>query len=361
MNSGLCAGAYVHIPFCAKKCRYCDFYSFTADEETKEAYTQALIRQINTGSDFELASAYIGGGTPSVLGAGRLVRIAEALFRAGLRNGAEFTVEVNPESVSADLIRTLAGAGINRISMGVQSFDDAQLKILGRLADKNRCLRAYSDILSGGISNIGIDLMLAVPGQDAESLAQTLNQALELRPAHISAYLLSIEPGTGLAADGVSPADDSLQEQMYLMTDRTLTEAGYEHYEISNFALPGMQSAHNMNYWACGPYTAYGSGAHGFDGLERYYYPPDAEAFIRSGGRIARITEQILSGRDKISEKIMLGLRTSKGIPADIIDGPKKQFLDRLCTEGLASKTRGGYALTPRGFLVSDAVIAELL
>lgn len=355
-------GAYVHIPFCARKCAYCDFYSFVSDAETMDAYTQALIRQINSSSrSLPLTSAYIGGGTPSVLGADRLVRIARALFGAGLEQTAEFTVEVNPESVTAELIRALSYAGVNRISMGVQSFDDGQLAALGRLADADRCLRAYDAVLSAGIDNISIDLMLAVPGQDTDSLYRTLRRALQLRPAHISAYLLSIEPGTRFAAEDVQTADEDTQAQMYLLTDELLTDNGYVHYEISNFALPGMQARHNLNYWRCGPYEAYGSGAHGFDGTTRYFYAPDAAEYIRAGGLPEKIIEQRLTAADKLKEKIMLGLRTSEGIDAALLHGGEISKFDRLCRAGLAVKTGHGYALTARGFLVSDAVIAEFL
>ena len=360
MNSR--GGAYVHIPFCARKCAYCDFYSFVSDDATMDAYTEALLRHIQASANSgPLTSAYIGGGTPSVIGAKRLVRIAEALFKAGLKSDAEFTVEVNPESVTAELIRDLAHAGVNRISMGVQSFDDRQLAVLGRLANSERCLRAYADVLDSGINNVSIDLMLAIPGQDINSLRLTLKQALNLRPAHISAYLLSIEPGTKFAADGVQTADEQIQADMYLETDRILTDSGYIHYEISNFALPGMQSQHNSNYWKCGPYEAYGSGAHGFDGSVRYYYASDAAAYIRANGSPERIIEQRLTPQDMREEKIMLGLRTSGGIDAQLLDAKGVYELERLCKAGLALKTEHGYALTPRGFLVSDAVITDLL
>ena len=353
-------GAYVHIPFCRAKCAYCGFYSMCASAQTIHEYVLRLVRQIRSDKPgFVLDTAYIGGGTPSLLEPEDLGAVCEALWEIGLQPGAEFTVEVNPESVTDAFLETAKRGGVNRISMGVQSFDDAELRQLGRLADTETCLRAVERIRKHGFENLSIDLMLAIPGQSDASLMQTLRRTVELRPEHLSAYLLKVEDGTPFARAGICEQDEEVQRRRYLDTSAFLSEHGYEHYEISNFARPGFRARHNSSYWQGKPYAAYGCGAHGYDGVRRWYYAEDAEAFLRTG-KARKITEQVLTEEDRHQERILLGLRTSDGIRTTDIAPEKRFLLPLLAERGLLRFTTDGFALTPEGFLVSDTVILQL-
>lgn len=319
-----------------------------------------LVRQIRSDKPgFVLSTAYIGGGTPSLLMPEDLAAVCESLWEIGLLSGAEFTVEVNPESVTDAFLEEAKRSGVNRISMGVQSFDDAELRQLGRLANAETCLRAVEKIRHHGFKNLSLDLMLAIPGQSDASLMQTLKRTVELCPEHLSAYLLKVEEGTPFAMRGIQEQDEEIQRQRYLDTSAFLQENGYEHYEISNFARPGFRSQHNSSYWQGKPYAAYGCGAHGYDGVRRWYYAEDVDAFLRTG-TAEKITEQVLTQEDRKQERVLLGLRTAEGICETDISPEKRTLLPLLANRGLIRFTEDGFALTPEGFLVSDAVILQL-
>ncbi|PWM45533.1 MAG: hypothetical protein DBX47_04400 [Clostridiales bacterium] len=348
-------GIYVHIPFCESKCSYCDFFSRVTTKNVKENYLTDLINQIRSVryEDFLVKTIYIGGGTPSVLGGKAIRKIAEEIYSVfNVDENIEFTVEVNPESVSAEFISEIISAGVNRISMGIQSFNDEELKILGRRASSQKCKDAFTIIRDGGIENISIDLMLAVPGQTDKTLEYSLKQAVSLSPEHISAYLLKIEKDTVFEKKGITEASDDIQQKMYLFTSNYLISNGYEHYEISNYAKPGFKSKHNLSYWKMIPYIAFGAGAYGFDGKTRYYYNKNIDDFM------CKNIEEVLDEKTIEEERVMLGLRTSDGV---LLPTDKISYADNLIKNGYMKKVNNKYALTPKGFLVSNKIISDIL
>lgn len=307
-------------------------------------------------------TVYFGGGTPSLLSERDFETIVSALRETfDLSRCAEFTVECNPESVSPALVEAWLRNGVDRVSMGVQTFSDRQLKRLGRLHTKDRALQAYGELRTCGFENISLDLMAALPGQTPEDLAGDLEQMLSLFPEHLSVYLLKVEPESVFGKTGVAEADEELQRELYLLTDRTLTRNGYEHYEISNFCRPGFRAKHNGVYWAGGEYLAFGPGASGYYRSVRYHIPFDTARFCREKGLVEPIVDETVDPEEARREAVFLGLRLSEGIDRMLISPDKEPFLRMLCKKGLASLTDTRFALTPEGFLLSDYVIRELL
>lgn len=360
MNS---AGVYVHIPFCAHKCFYCDFYSQIRSQSIREEYVNALIHQIrHTSFEPPIQTVYLGGGTPSLLRPQQIDRILTALTNgANLDSDAEITMEINPETVTLQDLYDLQNSGVNRFSMGVQTLDDALLKTLGRTARAQDCRRAVENLRRAGADNISLDLMLAIPGQTPDSLHQTLSEMLDWKPEHISAYLLKVEPGSVFGRTGVREADEDTQSDFYLQTCRRLCQSGYEHYEVSNFAQPGFRSRHNQIYWNGGVYFALGCGASGFDGTHRFKIPADTTAYIRANGLLEPVIEQTLTAQDRDAEYWMLRLRTSDGVDQNRANDRQRLFLEQLVKQKLAVRTSNGWALTARGFLVSNEIILQLL
>ena len=357
MNS---VGVYIHIPFCGSKCAYCDFYSQIRSEKKREDYVCALVNQIKS-ADFggSVRSVYIGGGTPSVLTSEQLCRILGAVYsHFEVEDGAEITVEMNPENVTEELVCSLVRNGVGRVSMGVQSFCDGELALLGRRGSADICEKAFDTLRQCSVRNISLDLMLAIPSQTEETLAYTLKKMLALSPEHISAYLLKIEKNTVFGKCGVEEADEEIQRRLYLQTCRTLENAGYEHYEVSNFAKKGFRSVHNSSYWQCVPYLCFGCGASGFDGKIRYKFPESLEAFTGRNGLVE--TEEILDDEDLRRERIMLSLRTSDGVSFNDLNAEQRRFLKSLEASGLTKETVSGFRLTDDGFLVSNTIIVKL-
>lgn len=359
-------GLYIHVPFCAGKCPYCDFYSLRGNEELFDAYTAAVVRTLNglerTGAD----TVYFGGGTPSVLGGERLAAILDAAGKAvGISADAEITAEINPGDAEESLMRTLKGAGFNRISMGVQSGVDSELKALGRRHDSAQAARAVERARGAGFDNISLDLMLAIPRQTLASLAQSVGFICGLAPEHISAYILKIEEGTPFAAlkEQLRLPDDDGQAEFYLEAVKLLQDNGYRQYEISNFAKPGRESRHNLKYWRCGEYIGVGPSAHSFYNGRRFYYPRDLERFI-SDPRTADDGEG-----GSAEEYVMLALRLAEGLTAA---GWRERFgtelpetlrrrAAKLESAGFLKCDEKGIRLTPEGFLLSNGIIAELI
>jgi oxygen-independent coproporphyrinogen-3 oxidase len=291
------------------------------------------------------------------------MRLFEAVNKNyDLSDCIECTVECNPESTYRGLLGDLKSCGVNRISMGVQSFDDNELKFLGRPHNSKDVYKAYERIVSAGFENINLDLILAITNQTVKSLEYNLNEICRLSPEHISAYILKIEENTALGKLFTKDPDEEITEKMYLMTSEKLTAEGYEHYEVSNFAKPGFRSRHNMNYWQDGEYIAFGAGAYGYaDGI-RYRYSSDFRDFIYKKGFAEKITEEKITETEKRKEKIMLSLRLSDGLSKEYIRGKKDtEFFQRLISRGLATEKPDAYALTPKGFLVSNSIINELM
>ena len=358
-------GLYIHIPFCRSKCPYCDFYSFSPREELIDEYTKRVCEELkNTHHTFD--TVYFGGGTPSFIGE---KRITEILGKVAFTNNAEITVECNP-SDTGDKERSfdfsaLAQAGVNRISMGLQSSSESERRALGRRAGKDEVLRAVERAQNAGIDNISLDLMLGIPGQTAESLKGSVDFAVSADARHISAYILKIEENTffGRHPEKYSfPSDDETAD-LYLKTAEALKEKGYIHYEISNFAVPGYESRHNLKYWKLDDYLGTGPAAHSFIGGKRSFYPADIKEYL-SG--CDRISDGEGGGED---EYIMLSLRLREGLDL----GKYEERYSKTVNPGFTEKCRlyadrgfGSFdgrifSLNSRGFLISNTVISELL
>ena len=358
-------GLYLHIPFCAKKCPYCDFYSVSYHKETVQRYVDALIRNLcmYADSDVHVDSVYFGGGTPSLLTAVQIGAILEVCAKAfSLEAAAEITLEYNPSRKGAAYLQALHEAGVNRLSVGTQSFSDEQLQLLGRThtaEDNRRTVLAAAD---AGFDNISCDLMLAVPDQTEELLALTLEELTKLPIAHVSAYMLQVEEETPLSRNAGLLArcpDEDATVDRYLQTVRTLEAAGLQQYEVSSFARAGRRSVHNLKYWQGQPYLGIGAGAHSCYGGQRFCVPKDAEAFILSERQPVEILDEHPLERD---ERLMLGLRLSEGIPESAFSAKARAKFPRFLQAGYIRRTESGrISLTPEGFAVSNAVIAELI
>ncbi|MCM1023483.1 MAG: radical SAM family heme chaperone HemW [Prevotella sp.] len=351
------AGLYIHVPFCRRKCAYCDFFSAPPQSaESTGEYVRAVIRNIGAaGRKYD--TVYFGGGTPSLLEA---EQIGDILSRCDLTENAEISMECNPDSADLDYLRAVRSAGVNRVSFGVQSFDDGELAALGRLHNADKAAEAVLSAEKAGFHNISADIMLATPMQTAESLGCTLDMLLKLPLTHISAYMLKVESGTPLSLDGALlekvPNEDDTAD-MYLMTAEKLSAAGFEQYEISNFARNGFECRHNLKYWRCGEYFGIGPSAHSFLDGERFCCPDDTEKFI-SEPLQKRVF--LSTGGDR-EEKAMLALRlTKEGLRlADFPEAEKRA--EPMLKSGLMKKENGALMLTAEGCLVSNEIICRLI
>ena len=363
------AGLYIHIPFCGAKCAYCDFYSgpFAVDHSR---YIAAGARELELRRDEPGAvnptTLYIGGGTPSLLTADEFTALASRL--PDLSGVEEFTIEVNPDDVTDERVDAWMSAGVNRVSMGVQSLDDEVLKRVGRRHTARMAIDAYVRLRRHGIDNISLDLIYGLPSQSLDSWKNSLDGVLALRPEHLSAYSLSYEPGTRLYAalqvGKIKETDENTVVAMYTYLCDRMRAAGYEHYEISNFALPGCRSRHNSSYWSFTPYTGLGPGAHSFDGEVRRYNPSSLKGYleaIESGRTAYEVDEE--TAMDRLNDRIMVAMRTSDGLdlstlPVDIADRLSR-LADKKQAAGLVRL--GSRIFIPEDkFLVSDAIIRDL-
>lgn len=348
-------GLYIHVPFCVRKCRYCDFYSVTELYLTEE-YTKAVIRNIEAIRD-TFDTVYFGGGTPSLLTAEQICRILSA---AEICGDAEVSMECNPNSVTGEYFKDILHAGVNRLSFGVQSFNDAELNSLGRLHTAEEAVSAVYSAEKAGFENISADLMLAVGGQTMKGLARSLETAAGLPLKHISAYMLKIEEGTPLSGDEeyykTLPSDDDTAD-MYLYAVEYLAGKGFEQYEISNFAKVGFECKHNLKYWRGEEYYGIGSAAHSFVDGERRFCPKDIRSFLS-----AETQENVFAeyGGDP-DERAMLTLRlTKEGL--DLSKYPKAaKHAEILIKNGFLKNENGFLKLTPKGCLVSNSVTASLI
>lgn len=364
-------GLYIHIPFCVRKCPYCDFYSTPFAEAPADAYTGAVCRALaqSPAAGAPVDTVYFGGGTPALTGARRLEEMLNAVRRAfAVAPDAEITLEANPGAVSAADLQALRACGFTRISFGVQSMHDAELAALGRIHSASQAREAILAAAQAGFVHISADVMLGIPGQTRESLSQTLDALASLPVGHASAYLLKIEDGTPFARDGTAgrcPGEDAAA-RLYLDCAARLGRHGFAQYEISNFAKPGAWSRHNLKYWRLEPYLGVGPAAHSFFGGERFHFPRDLHAFTAAANPFA-LAESDGAGGD-FAEYAMLRLRLTEGLdlaaardaygiePHTILQKAKPlQGRGLLQTDGLT------ISLTPEGFLLSNAVIGTLL
>ena len=370
-------GIYIHIPFCASKCSYCDFYSLAGHESKMDKYHSALIKHIEETAPqmapYYIDTIYFGGGTPSFYGAKRICEIFNTLKRtAKVLKTAEVTVEMNPDSVTQNDLKMLRAEGVNRISLGVQSANDDILKLIGRRHTFKQAEQAVKMAKAEGFDNISIDLIYGLPSQTKNDWADTLSKSIALRPSHFSCYGLKIEDGTPICKYRGSPflPDDDEQADMYLYMTDILEHYGYPQYEISNFSLPSKESKHNLKYWRLDDYMGFGPGAHScVDGL-RYSYVRDLDKYIDSVfGNSDIIDEYEKTDRlDKAAEYIMLGMRTVRGISRDEYNAVYRSGFDRieyLLSEyekkGWATLKGQRWSFTSAGFLLSNILIGTLL
>ena len=366
-------GLYLHIPFCKAKCAYCDFYSLPHSEEKMDAYAAALARHITEVApqmqNHRVDTVYFGGGTPSYLGHKRLIALLKTVKKqCRVWDRAEITLEANPDSAGDwRALRALRRAGFNRISLGVQSSDDEELRRLGRVHTWQQVKDAVAACRKAGLDNISLDLIYGLPDQTMEDWQRTLADAVALGPEHLSCYGLKVEEGTPLwqQRQQLTLPDDDAQADMYLYTVAALEEAGYRQYEISNFAKPGRESRHNLKYWSMEEYAGFGPGAHSDFGGVRYGYVRDLDGYI--AGRLVLSESEGESTLARDYEYVMLSLRTAAGIDRRTFENryrqrfePMEELFVQYERAGLAVRTEGGWRLTPKGFLVSNSIIAAL-
>ena len=357
-------GVYFHIPYCFSRCRYCDFYAAGAARAVPDAYVDALLRAL---AGFAAAlpgppdTVYLGGGTPSLLTPAQAARLISA---AAPRPGAEVTLEANPETVTLERLQGYRAAGVNRLSIGVQSARDSQLRALGRPHTARQAAAAFEMARQAGFDNVSGDIMLALPHYSREEFDETLALIQEGGAAHISAYLLKIEPGSAFGRQPPAGLPDADQAAgFYLYAVERLAAAGYRQYEISSFARPGREGRHNRIYWDCGDYLGIGPAAHSCLAGKRFYYPADTAAFIAGTSRPAP------DGGCGAEDYLILQLRLSSGL--DLAEyrrrgGPdftprQRAFLAHCQQAGYLTLTPQRLTLTPLGMIVQNAILEELI
>lgn len=367
-----CDALYIHVPFCERKCPYCDFYSVAAQDSVMDLYTQAVVRALKC-TPFEvgqLDTVYFGGGTPSVLGGKRLAKLLEtAAAQFGISSNAEITAECNPHSALKDTLREMKAAGFNRISLGMQSAVDTQLLTLGRLHTVHDVESAVEASQDCGISHISLDMMLATPGQTPSDIEKAVELCGKLGAEHVSAYLLKIEQGTPFAKQhiGEQCPDEDGQVLLYRHAVSSLEKAGYRQYEISNFAKNGHVARHNLKYWNCAEYLGVGPSAHSFIDGRRRFFPRDLDGFIEEKNPFRLLCDDGEGG--SAQEYLMLRLRLNEGVrwdefaanyPNESIKALRKKA-QPMQEGGLIEVDETGMRLTLDGFLLSNSVIVELI
>ena len=372
-------GLYLHIPFCVQKCRYCDFHSAKADKGARTAYVRALCRHLEasapTVQDMTVDTVYFGGGTPTLLDAADLGAILDTVRgHFALEAHAEITAECNPVTNADGLMEGLRAAGVNRISIGLQSASDGELSLLGRPHGFAEFLTTYEAARRGEFDNISVDLMFGIPNQTVESFGKTLDTVIDLSPEHISAYTLRIEEGTpfyGMRNELRLPDEDSESAMAELAAAR-LREAGYEHYEISNYARAGKRSRHNMRYWRGEDYLGFGPAAHSYLRGVRFETSPDTAAYIEAveRGDFEKLQKNAvrIEGKEQMDEYVMLRMRLFDGI--ELADFERRfgtsfeaQYgsTETLQRGGFLKRTADRLAFTEQGMRVSNAILCDWL
>lgn len=366
---------YVHIPFCVRKCQYCDFLSGPSDEETKDRYIEALLKEIRAAEhteDYEIVSVFIGGGTPSALKAEAIASIMRTLQEQFFFcEDVEVTIEANPGTVDLEKLTSYRNVGINRLSLGLQSTDAEELKLLGRIHSYEEFLKSYEWAREAGFSNINIDLMFAIPGQTGEAWRQHLYQVAELNPEHISAYSLIIEEGTPFAEQNLDLPDEDTEYQMYEDTAEILERYGYRQYEISNYAKQGYMCRHNAGYWQRREYLGFGLGASSLYGGMRFSNTHQMQEYLKESRNPDQIRKDVtvLSRNERIEEFMFLGLRMTEGISEkefeenfdvrlmDVYGDILQKYEETGFMEHIETKWR----LTRKGIHVSNHILADFL
>ena len=372
------AGIYIHIPFCKRRCIYCDFFS-TTQSEKKSAYVHALCRELEMRKDYlegeDIETIYLGGGTPSQLLREELEKIFNHIYKVyPVKEDAEITLEANPDDLTPEYVAMLRQLPINRISMGIQTFQEETLKLLHRRHTAVQAIEAFRRCREAGFQNISIDLMYGLPGETLDTWRADLQQAIDLRPEHISAYHLIYEEGTALwklrEQHQVEEADEDLSVSLFSTLIEQLSEAGYQHYEISNFCLPGLHSRHNSSYWTGKKYLGCGPSAHSFNGVSRQWNVASLESYMKGveeGELDVEVEELDLYTR--YNDFVLTSIRTAWGMPLSKLRSDFGEELYRYCMrmakphleQGVLEIGEDVLRLTRKGIFVSDGIMSDLM
>lgn len=352
------SGLYIHLPFCRQKCRYCDFASYAGMENKIDTYLDALDKEAASYSGASFDTLYIGGGTPSLLSVAQLEKLCARVQRhfGALEQFAESTLEANPESLTAEKARLLRARGLKRLSIGLQSFEDRVLKRIGRVHSVEMFLHAYEMARAAGFGNINVDLIAGLPDQTEADFLRGVQRLIALRPEHISVYALQVEEGTPFYREGVI-ADEDLVRREWEQAHFLLAENGYTHYEISNFARPGFESKHNLNYWKNGSYLGLGAAAASYQNGTRRSNVSSLDAYLQrvQAGQTPTDFEEHLSGKEREGEQIMLGLRMLGGVPLSAQQQALFQTeIAELAARGLVEQNGDLLKLTFEGMFVAN-------
>ncbi|HRK53771.1 MAG TPA: radical SAM family heme chaperone HemW [Cyclobacteriaceae bacterium] len=371
-------GLYFHIPFCKQACYYCDFHfstNLSRTEEMVDAIAQELALQKNYLANKKLTSIYFGGGTPSLLKANHFEKIFNAIDNFFQLDAAcEITLEANPDDLSAAQLNMFLAAGINRLSIGIQSFDDQVLKFLNRSHDSKIAITALENVRKAGFENFSLDLIYAIPGQNNTQLKHNIKTAIQFSPVHISAYSLTIEPktvfGNWVSKKKLTPVEETINAGQFELISNELTEQGYEHYEISNYSKPGYYSRHNSSYWKQTPYLGIGPSAHSYNRVSRQFNISNNAVYIKSiQNSEIPFQLEMLTKENKINEYVFTTLRTMWGCNLELLMdeyqfdlmGQNKAYLDKLIQQGMVTLHNNSLSLTKKGKLLADQISLDLM
>jgi len=366
------ATLYIHIPFCQKKCFYCSFVVSANQENRIDDYLLCLDKEAANYKDKSIASVYVGGGTPTLLNCAQLRRLKEIIEKNFcFRNNCEFTVECNPESIDEDKAKLLFDLGVNRVSLGVQTLDNSYLDMLGRCHDSKSALKAYGFLRKAGFKNINLDFMFCLPGQSKNSLRQSLSSIMNLESDHLSLYALTIEKNSKFYVNNFQAQNEQVQAENYIMVVEDLEGCGFKQYEISNFALPGKESQHNLHYWHGGNYIGLGVGAHShFSGYRSWNINKLPEYIRRVGNSLSpKEGDEYLSASQRLMERVLFGLRMNCGINVDKIEAEMEESLgarrrlqiEEFVKDGFLYWEEGNLKTRLKGRVVLDEISARLI
>ena len=351
-------GLYIHIPFCARKCPYCDFNSYAGKTDLAESYVGRLLKEAESFKGEKIDTIYIGGGTPSLIQAELICRIISGISDVfDIAQNPEITIEVNPGTVDSEKLKSYRRAGINRVSVGVQSFDDKMLEILGRLHNGRQAqdiIRAAFDV---GFDNVSADLMFSYRGQTEKVWASDLERIKELGVPHVSCYGLKVEDGTPFHKNGMTNLDEETDRKLQYFTVEYLEKCGFNRYEISNFAKPGFESRHNIHYWHCDEYIGLGAGAHSYFKGERYSNILSPEKYISSDN--IRENVILLTEDDKKTEKFIMGMRLLEGVDQKFAQD--KEALEKYISMGYIKRSGTNVSFTEKGFDLSNYILSDII
>ena len=365
-------GVYVHVPFCSSRCGYCDFNTYTPSElggSSPDSYLDALEKELDAAAQtYPLGPAdtvFIGGGTPSLIGAAGLEGVLRAVRNSfGVAPHAEITTEANPESTSQEFFDHIRAAGYNRVSLGMQSASTTVLRILERRHTPGRALQAIAEAHAAGFEHLNLDVIYGTPGESDDDLRATLDAVLDAPVDHVSAYSLIVEDGTAMARKVrkgiIPPPDEDTYADRYAMIDQELSAAGFDWYEVSNWAKPGGQCLHNLGYWRDHDYYGAGPGAHSHIGNIRFYNVKHPTTYAAQATQPQAGSEE-LTPHDRHTEALMLGLRLREGICEDLIGAGARDVINDYINRGLLARTHGMLHVTDAGRLLADGIIADIL